>query len=405
MKILIISTSWHFKHSFVYNFSRALSKAKHEVILLHPFNKTKELIDYEKGIYFEDLYVRKKRMPLSHFAKDYEGLDVIIIENTDFFFYNDLTEDKPIAVYYHRDYMCAPYILDPDVLLYRFYETELHSLRKLFPGFINSKRIKKIELFWHAINPENFNLKMDKTLKGLVWAGLPKSLDFYVNYDSFLHQYYFWMKHLLKTMCESGIIDHYFDVSGSLELYKDTVAKSEFALIIMPFNAFETRRLYEAAYLGAIPVIYIQSDIARKTYELMGFKHYENCIMFREIEEVKNLQFLGVDIKNLLRENARELVLLRHTYEVRVQEFLNILNYKIKKKEHDYPELKDEKIKKLYDKYYFPYVDVGNPPELKKIHHGLTKAKRGFDYNINRAVSIMYDRLIKYLNKVKEGLN
>ena len=407
MKIFILSGSLHYDHSFMANLVCALEKGGHELITNKVnFKNVRDFIDVEKNIFFDDFYIKGKRMPLSHFINtDIESLDAIIVENTyPYLLYNDLEDGIDLlTLFYHRDYLTPLFLSGSNILLYRFYSTVLDNIKRLYPQEYYSPKTKQKILFYHAINTNDFKYIKKKEFKGVVWPGLPKSIDFYLNKDLFHHRYYYHMYILLKKIRKYALVDHYYGITDFIE-YKRLIERSEFVLIITPFDAFETRRLYEAGYCGAIPVIFIQNKTAEESFNLMGFKDDINCIFFRSMADLKDFDRTDYTTKQIkqMSDNVHKLIMAKFTYRIRVHELINIIKNKniIEEKPFEIPHRQDG----LYKKYYIPNITFDKNIDLKEIEKRIENMKIKFLNHEHKAYVIMFGKILKMLIKKREEL-
>ncbi len=406
MKIFILSGSLHYKHSFMSNLECALEKDGHELITNKVnFKNVRDFIDIEKKVFFDDFYIKGKRVPLSHFINiDIESLDAIIVENTyPYLLYNDLEDDIPLTIFYHRDYLTPLFLLGSDILLYRFYSTVLDNIKRLYPEEYYSPKTKQKILFYHAINPDDFKYIKKKEFRGLVWPGLPKSIDFYLNKDLFHHRYYYHMYILLKKIRKYALVDHYYGITDFIE-YKRLIERSEFILIITPFDAFETRRLYEAGYCGAIPVIFIQNRTAEESFNLMGFEDGINCIFFRSMADLKDFDRSDYTINQIkqMSNNVHRLIMAKFTYKVRIRELISIIKNKNIREEKPF-EIPSRQ-KGIYKKYYIPNTTFDKNIDLKEIEKRIKNMKNLFLNHGHKAYVIMFGQILKMLIKKRDDL-
>ena len=406
MKIFILSGSLHYKHSFMSNLACTLEKGGHELITNKVnFKNVRDFIDIEKKVFFDDFYIKGKRVPLSHFINiDIESLDAIIVENTyPYLLYNDLEDDIPLTIFYHRDYLTPLFLLGSDILLYRFYSTVLDNIKRLYPEEYYSPKTKQKILFYHAINPDDFKYIKKKEFRGLVWPGLPKSIDFYLNKDLFHHRYYYHMYILLKKIRKYALVDHYYGITDFIE-YKRLIERSEFILIITPFDAFETRRLYEAGYCGAIPVIFIQNRTAEESFNLMGFEDGINCIFFRSMADLKDFDRSDYTINQIkqMSNNVHRLIMAKFTYKVRIRELISIIKNKNIREEKPF-EIPSRQ-KGIYKKYYIPNTTFDKNIDLKEIEKRIENMKNLFLNHGHKAYVIMFGQILKMLIKKRDDL-
>ena len=268
-------------------------------------------------------YVDKIPLPLSFLYKllpSREGkqitIDYIIVEQNGFHFYNDV--DIPV-IYYHRDIPTPLFMLDMDILLYRFTEME-RVIAKDYPKIWGNGIVKKKWL--NGVRPENFAEELPKIYEGINWIGWQKPFSYYWKLPA-QAEYYKHAKEICDYAREHFLIQ-YHEHGIRYPEAKRILQQSEAVLVIPGTKAYVTRKIYEAAMCKTLIVLHVQNDEALEIYTEIGLIHNKNCIMFRKKEELKAIADLeGVDVGGMT-DLAHKWVNEKHLWAHRAQELKQI---------------------------------------------------------------------------------
>lgn len=343
MNILHISASYREKenHAFSYHFAETCKKLGFNITSLSPWlegNVVDRIDDKVLDESFIEFMTGMKKLPLSRILKDYPNSDLIFIENPKFPFFNDV--EIPVA-YYHRDLKCQMYVPNPTHLLIRFWsfgtahdgrpkggQPELIEL--YHPEIWYNENIQKI-WYCHAISEEEFGelnefKNVERTIEGFAYRGSYKSVREMMKYNNVHYQIYAHHLDIMEYVRKHNLAGKFWEVSDGLDGYKRHLFECDATMIIPAWDSWETRRLYEASYCKCVPLLYIQNDNARRVFEEQGYKHGKTCIYFRDKHELDTLNIYDYDLDEI-REEGYKMVKERHTYEARVLELLQKIDY------------------------------------------------------------------------------
>jgi len=299
-------------NTFSRKIEKALKKLGHSVYLLttnelkNRYCPSKFKLEYH--IYQKNPMDLREILPV-------ENYDMIIISHSDLVF-NNPKKSSTKVLYFHREMRCYPSCMNPDILAFN-HPAHDPFVWHYYPKLYNSG--VKINLPY-AVDPEEFNAHREKDLTGLNYVSvfedvMNESRDYMWNYM---------FKHFLsreKKFTKKGCRFNGGRYIGFKE-YKDFLERSEAFLVFASPGIFGTRRMFEIAACKSLPVIHIESEVAREYYNDIGFEHLENCVMFHNFTP----KTINYDNYKEMVNNAYNLVLENHTYDHRAKEILDVLN-------------------------------------------------------------------------------
>lgn len=242
-----------------------------------------------------------------------ENYDFIIISHTDFVFNNPKIGSTKV-LYAHREMLCYPSCMNPDVLAYNEEEQD-RFIWHYYPRLWYTT--KKMDLIV-ATDPGEFNHDREKDLDGLNYTSyyevvMEEKRDFFWNYSfkTFLDR----RDKFTKEECRvnGGMFMDYNEYRAYLE-------RSEAFLLFMGPMVFASRRLMETAACKSVPIIHIESKASLEFHNRLGFENGENCNMFTKKPIVPSPS----DSLELAK-TAYDLVVNNHTYDHRAKEILEVL--------------------------------------------------------------------------------
>jgi hypothetical protein len=276
---------------------------------------------------------QKNYVPLDAFLKGKLltlKFDVIFIEQANLRFENDYENKETVVIYYHRDLPGTFNCVIPDLLLFRFESAKLFL--EVYHRYEWYNSIYKTR-FLNGIYPPLYNSKAKKKFKDLVWIGLYRPMEWYMNKDVIQHDYYIHTK-LIKDWAKEKDIITTFETSDKIEfpLYKHILERSEGVLIIPGRNAYVTRKCYEAAICRTVMVLWVQNEQAQKVYEEWGLVDCLNCFLFNSKEDLEHISELirseeprDIEIRESIKDNAYKWVMENHTYKIRATRLLALI--------------------------------------------------------------------------------
>ena len=271
-----------------------------------------------------DCFKGNSQLPVSFYEKVNKQnikYDCIVIEQNGYSFKNDV--DIPV-VYYHRDTPTPLFMFDMDVLLYRFKSME-KEIPKRHPkiwgnGIMKSQWLNGVDMYEFLHNQK-------KIYKGINWIGWGKPFEYYWKQPDQV-EYYKFARYVAEESEKRKLITRHKAPVPYLK-YKDILQKSEAVLIVPGNGSYVTRKIYEAAASKTIIVLWVQNTDAMKTFERIGLKANENCIMFRSIEQLAQIKEKWNYIpktKEKIVKNAFFWVSNYHTWLNRARELIYIIN-------------------------------------------------------------------------------
>ena len=275
---------------------------------------------YSKGFRSISLY--------DYFHKYYEfGCDFIIICQTGLSFINDI--HIPVF-YYHRELNQPPKCENPTYIIMQVPESRdyLRTHHRPLWG-----RARNRQFLYPCADPSMFNPNREKDLKGLNYIGWYEAAFTY-KLDAIWEEV---MSHSLDIPLwanEQGLITAHENgdvkTCPNFNRYRDYMERSEAHLLVTAKWVYLSRRMIEAAMCKTLNVIWIQNDASEKAHNTLGFYDRENCIMFREKEDLENgaISWSLEELKEMT-ENAYNLVVEKHTYEKRVTKILAMYEGKL----------------------------------------------------------------------------
>ncbi len=106
---------------------------------------------------------------------------------------------------------------------------------------------------------------------------------------------------------------------------KRILQQSEAVLVIPGNEAYVTRKIYEAAVTKTLIVLYVQNDLAYKTFIELGLRDGRNCLMFRKKDQLKAISYgFNEYPKEKIIDTAYEWVRDNHTWANRAKELIEI---------------------------------------------------------------------------------
>lgn len=340
MNILHISSSHENdkQHAFSYHFKEGCKKLGHNIKSLSPF-RDNIIIPYMKEEEdFKSLYSGQQIFPLSRVLDNhFPEADFIFLENPKFFFNNDV--NIPVF-YYHRDLKNAIYVKNPTHLGLRFWSLirakdgrpkgghpELIEL--YHPEIWWNNDIKKVWLC-HAISQDEFGKlnrykDLERNKKGIAYYGSYKSVRRMMYNNNYTYEIYHKHREIIDYIEKWDLALGFRHVNEELDDYKKHLFEFDATVIIPGWSSWETRRLYEASYCDCVPILYIEDDNARAVFGKQGYIDGETCITFTKKHKLMRLNIYNYDL-DYIRKKGRDLVVKRHTYEVRIKELIKTLN-------------------------------------------------------------------------------
>jgi hypothetical protein len=304
-----------------------------------------------------DAFLKGKLLTLKELGVEFPGVDfdVIFIEQANLRFENDYENKETVVIYYHRDLPGTFNCVIPDLLLFRFESAKLFL--EVYHRYEWYNSIYKTR-FLNGIYPPLYNPKAKKKFKDLVWIGLYRPMEYYMNKDVIQHDYYIHTKLIKDWAKEKGIIMVFESNSKVIPpnytyedcdripfpLYKHILERSEGILIIPGRNAYVTRKCYEAAVCRTVIVLWVQNERARKVYEEWGLVDCLNCYLFNSKEDlelisemIRSEDLVDVAVREGIKDNAYKWVMENHTYKIRATRLLaliaKVITYKKRREE------------------------------------------------------------------------
>lgn len=300
-------------NTFSRKMEKALKKLSHSVYVLttneikNRYCPSKFKLEYH--IYQKNPMDLREILPVDNY-------DMIIISHSDLVFNNPKRSSTKV-LYYHREMLCYPSCLNPDILAYN-HPAHDSFIWHYYPKMWHSA--KKIDLPF-AVDPEEFNPNREKDLTGLNYVSvfedvMEESRDYFWNYmfKEFMNR----EKRFTSNGCRYNGPKY-----ATLEEYKDYVERSEAFLVFASPGIYGTRRMFEIAACKSLPIIHIESPEALEYYKSMGFELNETCLMFG----LKPPIIDNYDCEEYYEytQNAYNLVLNEHTYDHRAKEITLLL--------------------------------------------------------------------------------
>lgn len=309
MKFAVIGSGG--PNSFAGKITESLRELGHSVYLLstteikNRYCPSKFKLEYH--IYHKNPIDLREILPIENF-------DWIIISHSDFVFNNPKIGSTKV-LYSHREMLCYPSCMNPDILAYNYDEQD-RFIWHYYPRLWHTT--KKMDLLI-ATDPEEFNPNREKDLKGLNYVScyekvMEEKRDYLWNHT---FKIFFKRKKLFTAngcRTNGGLFIPYDE-------YRDYLERSEAFLLFMGPMVFASRRLMEASVCNTIPVIHIESKESLEYHHKLGFEHRENCIMFNK--QIPTFNY--ADCKELVK-NAYNLVMGHHTYYIRAKEIIEVIN-------------------------------------------------------------------------------
>ena len=307
--------------SFSCNFFKALKKTEYgnnlvSIVLQLYIDKF-----YNHDIKKNFLFKKKKiAFKMSNLPRNF---DIYFIDGTKNLLINDLPKEK-LVIYFHKDLFSTFLVDNPDIILYRFIKTHPLLMRLFYPQMYY-KTLEKKHPFFFAIDPDRFDV-VEKDIKGVSYLGprfdlvarQPRNFIQQVSYDSHAK--------IIKFLRKNKISGQFKEIC-SRSYYLERVNRLQARIIIPADYSYETRLLYEAAYMGTVMILYIQNDDAEQLFaEYFHFRRNREYIGFSEPEELidicKNLRKYNL---GKLTRNARKAVDTYHTFDKRVEQLIKII--------------------------------------------------------------------------------
>ena len=243
-----------------------------------------------------------------------ENYDWIIISHSDFVFNNPKIGSTKV-LYAHREMLCYPSCMNPDILAYNIDEQD-RFIWHYYPRLWHTT--KKMDLLI-ATDPSEFDPNREKDLKGLNYMScyekvMEEKRDFMWNYS---HGLFLERKALFAN---NGHCRTNGPLFLSYEEYKEYLERCEAFLLFMGPMVFASRRLMETAVCKSVPIIHIESKASLEHHNKLGFENGENCNMFTKKPIVPSPSD-SLEIA----QNAYNLVIGHHTYYIRAKQILEFL--------------------------------------------------------------------------------
>jgi glycosyltransferase involved in cell wall biosynthesis len=247
--------------------------------------------------------------------------DCVFVEQNGYSFNNDI--DVPV-IYYHRDTPTPLFMKDMDILLYRFKSME-KTISKRHPevwgnGVMKTQWLNGVDIY-------GFLHDQKKIFSGINWIGWSNTFEYYWGFPDQI-EYYKFVRHIVEDSDKKKLIVRHKAPIPYFK-YKDILQKSEAVLIIPGNGSYVTRKIYEAAVSKTLIVLWVQNEQAMEAYENIGLVANYNCVMFKTINQLEQIEKKWNDFPKLRKEmvkNAFEWVVSNHTWLNRARELINIIN-------------------------------------------------------------------------------
>lgn len=321
----ILIVGYKDENTFEKCIAREFKKRGHYVELYPSFAICNQMSAYERGDYMNgdrdvSLY--------SYFKKYYEfGCDFIIICQTGLSFINDI--HIPVF-YYHRELNQPPTCTSPTYIIMNVPEIR-NYLRAHHKNLW--KRARNRQFLYAAADPSLYNPNREKDLKGLNYIGCWEVANTW-NIDPIWNEVMNHCQDIQMWATEQKLCTTHKngDVKSCPEFdeYRDYMERSEATLMVTGKWVYLSRRLIEAAMCKTLNVIWIQNDASEIAHNNIGFYDRQNCIMFREKEDLANgvVSWTPEELKEMT-EDAYNLAMEKHTYKNRVDQILNMFERRL----------------------------------------------------------------------------
>lgn len=244
--------------------------------------------------------------------------DLILFDEPYWNFHNN--QDIPV-MYFHRDFMRNPAVYYPTVSYFWHHETITDFQKRLgHPHWSN--KASDLRVMYPAIEPKNFDLTQEKTLKGVTCLSGRESMRWCLErWEHKAAGYLTQTNTEIKEFMESGLQWIESD-KGGLEdyIYRAMLPQCESLWICLPFGQFISRRMLEAMYCKAVCFVKIEGKIHENILKEMGFYPNEHYVKIEAISDLVEIQ-KSWNIKDYedMIEKAYEVVVNEHLFEHRVE--------------------------------------------------------------------------------------
>jgi len=269
-------------------------------------------------------FLMGKPLTLNELDAEFPGVefDVIFIEQSNLCFQNDYRNKDTLVIYYHRDLPGTFNCYLPDLLLYRFKESELFLRVNHRYAWYSTKHKTR---FLNGVYPPLYKNDRKKRFKDLVWIGPYKPIESYIDGDVLQHDYYINNKLIKDWARDEGLITVFENAPKiPFEMYKYLIERSEGILVNPGLNAYITRKCYEAGVCRTIMVVWVQNERAKKVYEEWGLIDCFNCFLFESKEDLVRISEIirseephDIELRESIKDNAYKWVMENHTYHIR----------------------------------------------------------------------------------------
>ena len=312
-------------NTFESGLARELKSRGHDVNIYRSFSICNQMSAYERGDYMNG---NRDVSLFSYFKKFYEyGCDFIIVCQTGLSFINDI--HIPVF-YYHRELNQSPTCTNPTYIIMNVPEAR-NYLRAHHKKLWSHARNR--QFVYTAADPSLFNPNREKDLKGLNYIGWWEAANTWV-IDPIWNEIMTHCNDIPIWATEQKLCTTHADGNvrscPSFNDYRDYMERSEAFLMVTGKWVYLSRRQIEAAMCKTLNVIWIQSDASEKANNRLGFYDRQNCIMFREKEDLANgaVSWTKEELKEMT-EDAYALVMEKHTYKNRADQILNIFERRL----------------------------------------------------------------------------
>lgn len=319
--ILIIGSQFHKGNHPSENFYKAFKNLGYEPEYIYS-----ELLQDDipnKAKYNEFLH-RKRLYPLSKVLKRLiRKPKLIIIDQLGFSWLNDVN----IPVFYlHSFFKRPPIVFYPDVVFFRHEAVRIY-FERLFAPYWCSK-VKHFQIMPIAVDPSKFILHK-KSVKGIASiTGRENLFELKTRLELTAIGIIETTLHEIKEFKALGlnyIMGKEEDGGITDEEFRDLLPQLEAIWLHTPRGQYVSRRMLEAMICKTVCIIKIEDKRHEETLKEMGFIAREHYIKIDKLEEMVELhENWDITKYKQMIEDAYTLVLKYHTYECRVQEFLEL---------------------------------------------------------------------------------
>jgi len=269
-----------------------------------------------------DYTVYKKPISLRDILKLFpEGMDYVFYSQT----WLRLVNDTHVPViYWHHEPHLPPGVMNPTYLLTNHYSA-LNILLDNWPWWY--AQIKRKLHVGFAANPAEFDNNPAKEYMGINHISAFDGTDS-ERRGEFWNAFMMDLYHNWKTFACNGYVRTLGGEIVSYENYKVFMEKSEALLSFGTIGIILSRRIMEMGIAHTIPVIHVPSRKAEKYMNSIGLRHMKTCMLYRDVEDLKNISEQLADPnfdRDKMTERLYNIVLNNFTYEIKVKQIMSII--------------------------------------------------------------------------------